>query len=139
MGLTEEQTAKARDDKKLQKRLKRIILKYKPEKIFTHSPNDPHPIHKVTASQLLNAYDSMNFKCEVYSFDVWNPFNTHKHKKPRLVVDISDTFKIKLKALKIFKTQWVTMVSLLWSVYFKAFINGLKNDVRFAEVFYRIR
>jgi len=56
-----------------------------------------------------------------------------------MYVDITDTFKLKLKALRCFKSQWMTMISLLWSVYFRAIINGLDARCKYAERFYKIR
>ena len=59
--------------------------------------------------------------------------------RPKLVVDITQTFGTKLAALRCFKSQWVTMITLLWSVYLRAIKNGLFNGCLFAEKFYKIK
>lgn len=128
---------------KLAAKLKSRILKYKPEKIFTHARNETHPDHVAINNLVLECYDELHSKgqlsCPVYTFTVWNYFRVKKRDVPRLVVDISDSFKIKLKALSVFRSQIIAMVSLKWSVYVKAFFAGLRNNVQFAEVFYKIR
>jgi LmbE family N-acetylglucosaminyl deacetylase len=123
----------------VKKRIKDIINEYKPIKIFTHSSSDPHPDHKSTEKLVLEVFDSMRFNCDIYTFDVWNPLNLKASNAPRLVVDISHTFKYKLRALKCFKSQRLAMLSLMWSVYFKAIVHGLQHHYRFAEVFYKVR
>ena len=129
--------------------LKRIIKNYSPEKIFTHSIDDPLPDHRAVRTLVLEAYDYLNKKeklnCDVYSFDVWNLWNIKKRKDPKLVVDIGDTFHKKIKALHAFKSQinffsHTILVNFLYlGVYVKAFINGLRYKVKVAEVFYKIR
>jgi len=129
--------------------LKRIIKNHSPEKIFTHSIDDPLPDHRAVRSLVLEAYDYLNkkegLKSEVYSFDVWNLWNIRKRKEPKLVVDIGDTFHKKIKALHAFKSQinffsHTILVNFLYlGVYVKAFVNGLKYRVKVAEVFYKIR
>lgn len=137
------------NEKKKMPLLKRIIRNYSPEKIFTHSLDDPLPDHRAVRSLLLEAYDSLakteGYKAEVYSFDVWNLWNIKKRNDPKLVVDIGDTFHKKIKALHAFKSQinffsHTILVNLLYlGVYIRAFVNGLKYKMRAAEVFYKIR
>ncbi len=125
---------------KVQQKIASAIKSKKPVKIFTHSIDDPHPDHKITHRTALEALDMTKHKCDVYTFDVWNPVNLLKRKKPKLYVDISKTFNKKLEALKCFKSQRInTMVPLLWSVYARAIICGLENRTKFAEVFYKVR
>ena len=124
---------------KINSKIVNLIKKYKPIKIFTHTELDPHPDHKNVAKLVIKAFDSMRYFCDVYTFGVWNPINTKDNENPKLVVDISDTFKTKLKALRCFKSQSMAMISLLWSVYSKAFFHGLIHHHKFAEVFYKIR
>ena len=138
-GLTEGNFSKEAKEYHIKSKIKNLIKKYKPSKIFTHTSSDPHPDHKATEKIVLEAFDSMKYHCDFYTFDVWNPLNIKRSTDPRLVVDISDTFKIKLKALKCFKSQKAALFSLLWSVYYRAILLGLQHNCKFAESFYKIR
>jgi LmbE family N-acetylglucosaminyl deacetylase len=125
--------------RRVQSRLAAIIKKHKPKKIFTHSIDDPHPDHKMVHLSSLDALQKSKHKCDVYTFDVWNPINFMKRKKPKLYVDISKTFQKKLGALRCFRSQKASLISLLWSVYIRAITNGIENRTKFAEVFYKIK
>ena len=128
----------------LRERLIDIMETYKPVKIFTHARNETHPDHVALNSFVLSCYDAVAKKHEefnppVYTFTVWNYFRIKKRDVPKMVVDISDTFRIKLEALSLFKSQLVTMINLKWSVYLKAFVTGFRNKTSFAEEFYKVR
>jgi LmbE family N-acetylglucosaminyl deacetylase len=143
---------KMREDfkkKNMNARFQRLLLTYKPCKIFTHSIDDLFPDHRFVREKVIEACDSFARKNlldpEVYSFDVWNLWRIGRRGEPKLVVDISDTFKYKIKALHSFKSQinffsHTVLVNILYvAVYVKAFINGLRYGYKAAEVFYRIR
>jgi hypothetical protein len=83
--------------------------------------------------------DKVRYKCDVYSFDIWNPLNIKKRAAPKLVVDVTDTFKLKIKAFKLHKSQWMAKMIMLPSTYVRALANGLTRDVKYAEVFYKLR
>ena len=130
-----EEDAKTRN---IKEKIKQIIKEKKPGKIFTHSLDDPHPDHRATLKVLREALDEIKYKGEVYSFDVWNPINIRKRDSPKLVVDISDTFKKKIESFKVHKSQWISYALLGWLVWLKAYLAGHKNKCRYAEVFYKI-
>ena len=119
--------------------IKNIIQEFQPNKILTHTSVDPHPDHKTTNKLVLDAFDQLKSNTDVYTFDVWNPLNAKGTNHPKLVVDISKTFKKKIHAFKTFKSQKAAFMSLIFSVYFRAIYNGLKNHCKYAEVFYKIR
>lgn len=119
------------------KQIKQIIKEKNPDKIFTHSPDDPHPDHQAVFSIVKKAIQQLNFRVELYSFDVWNIFSFKKD-RPKLFVDISDTFKYKVKALQKHESQFVTIITLGWSIYFKAIVHGWNNKCRYAELFHKI-
>ena len=127
------------EKRNVEKYLSNLIKKTSPAKIFTHSVDDPHPDHNITHNIALNALKKSGKKCSVYTFDIWNPFNAMKRKNPMLYINISGTFGTKIKALRCFRSQTASMISLLWSVYFNAIRNGIENRTRFAEVFYKVR
>ncbi len=138
-GLREGYFKEGIEKESILKKLVSLIKRKKPVKIFTHSIDDPHPDHNIVHKTVLEALEKSKHKCDVYTFDVWNPVNIMKRKKPKLYVDISDTFGKKIGALKCFKSQKVSLISLLWSVYLKAVISGIENKTRFAEVFYKVK
>jgi len=115
------------------------IKKKRPVKIFTHSADDPHPDHKTVHDSVLISLKKSGLKCDVYTFDIWNPVSIRKIGSPKLYIDISDTFGKKIEALKCFKSQKISMISLLWSIYLKAIVHGAENGTRFAEVFYKVK
>lgn len=125
------------------KELEEVILNVNPTKIFTHAEDENHPDHVVVNRLVLELYDKLRkedkLTCDVYAFDIWRLFQTKKRLSPKLVVDISDTFSNKVKAIEYFKSQKVALIMLKWSVYVKGFIIGLKHNIRFGEVFDKIR
>jgi LmbE family N-acetylglucosaminyl deacetylase len=140
LGLEE---GKFKDDikeKKIEAVLRSLFRKYKPTRIFTHSPDDPHPDHNTLSGFLTNFCEKISYDGDVYCFDVWTPVSTKKSEMPKMVVDISSTFKKKRKALKCFKSQkWNAIIPLMFSIWWGAWKNGRKNNVKYAEVFYKLR
>ncbi len=121
----------------IKKKLKEYILLHKPSKIFTHSWDDFHPDHRATFSAVKSLLIELKIACDGYSFEIWNPFTATNSDYPRLVVDISDTFSIKRKALYRFKSQHVALLTLLPAVYIRATMNGLHYHLKYAEIFYK--
>jgi LmbE family N-acetylglucosaminyl deacetylase len=136
-GLKEGKFPDGIKEKNLGKVIKKIITERKPEKIFTHSSDDPHPDHKEVHKAVMSVVGKMSKKYEVYCFEIWNPVNLAKRDLPRLYVPIS--LGKKLKALRCFHSQLLTMITLLWTVYLRAIKSGLESGYRFAEVFYKVR
>ncbi len=121
------------------KRMVTRFLKKNPEKVFTHSLDDPHPDHRAVCKFVLECVDSLKKPAEVYGFQIWNPFKMSGKKYPLLVVDVTQTFSKKIEALNCFKSQWAALFLLRWSTYVKGLLNGLRNNCFFAEVFYKLR
>jgi len=139
LGISEGSFSKEINDKDIHNRINRMIKKYKPAKIFTHAGDDPMPDHAALNKFVLELCDEIEYRGDVYSFDVWTPVKLKERNIPKLYIDITKTLGIKTKALKCFESQWMSLVLLLWSVYWRAVRNGLKNHTRYAEVFYKIR
>ncbi len=144
-GLKEGKFLQEAEEKQVIKEIAERIKKENPERIYTHATDDPHPDHKATSEIVKKAYDKAGIKCPVYTFDVWTIFNKHKRNSPKLVVDISDTFKIKIRALKQFKSQlgvWGFLINIYYvyaGMLARNFFSGLKYGYKFAEVFYKLR
>ncbi len=137
-GITEGKFAEDFKKYDIQERITNEIKKHNPEKLFTHSIDDPLPDHRATSDLIKETTTSMSFKGDVYSFEIWNLFTARDRKNPRLVVDISTTFKKKIQALHCFKSQKVTMISMIPATYIRAIINGMNYHTTYAETFYKI-
>ncbi|MEM4264040.1 MAG: PIG-L deacetylase family protein [Candidatus Woesearchaeota archaeon] len=124
--------------KNVEKRLLDIIKKEKPTKIFTHGANDAHPDHVAVYNLINDLVKKKKITCDVYTYDVWELVRFRKRIVPHLVVDITKTFPTKIKAIKAHKSQQITILNLLWTVYLKALINGWNNNCKYAEVFDKI-
>lgn len=139
LGLKEGMFSEEIKKKKVEKKIMRIIRIMKPEKIFTHSPDDPHPDHRAVYSAIDSIIKKTNLKCDMYAFDIWNPLNIRKRNSPKLVVDVTKTFQLKIKAFKLHESQWLTMITMIPAIYIRAILNGLDKGVRYAEVFTKLR
>jgi len=141
LGANDGKIDKKHEELKL--KVKKLILKHKPSKIFTHANDEALLDHVVVNKIVLEAYDELhkekNISSDIYTFGIWRFFKWKQRRNPKLFVDISDYFYKKLEILKVFKSQKVAMITLKWSVYVKAFTNGFYNGTQFAEVFYKVR
>ena len=124
---------------KLKAKLKKIIEKINPEKIFTHSSEDPHPDHQAVNDITLELYDSLKSKPQILSYSVWNPVE-FKTRHPALIISIKTTFKLKMVALHKFPSQRFNAIyPLMFFIWFRAIRDGWIIKSRFAEKFYLIR
>jgi N-acetylglucosamine malate deacetylase 1 len=140
LGLKEGNFRKEIEEKDIYSKIKVILKRIKPSKIFTHSIDDPHPDHRAVYAFTMELTDKANYKGEVYSFNVWNLFlNLRKRDNPKMVVNITDTFRTKVEAFKKHKSQRPAILSLMWNVYLQAIMNGFNNHMKYAEVFHRIK
>jgi len=125
------------DDNETIKTVANIIRKYQPNKIFTHSKIDPHEDHRATNEIVFKALSSMTNKAiSVFVFEVWNVLN---ESRPRMYVDVTKTFKKKIQAMKMFKSQKISVYSLFVQVILRAIFSGFHAKCRYAERFYKIR
>ena len=125
--------------KKLIEKIKEIIDTEKPSKIFTHSGEDPHPDHKATHNLTLDVFETLKKKPEVYIYSIWNPVSMKTQDVPKMYVDISSTFKKKLQALKLFRSQYQAILPLSLQTLFSNLKAGLKIKKRLGEEFYKIK
>ncbi len=141
LGLTEGKFLEEAEQKNIKEEIIKIINEFKPSKIFTHSleDRDPNGDHGCVNKIVMNTLEKMEYDGDVYGFGVWNLFSFKKNDYPQLFVDITDTFGIKLEALRQYSSQWSSMSLLIWGVYVRAIGNGLTHGVRYAERFYKIK
>jgi LmbE family N-acetylglucosaminyl deacetylase len=141
LGLQEGKFEEGFMKQKGKERLVQLLRLTKPEKIFTHAGDDSHADHRAVHTLVLKTVDALHLSCSVYSFPVWNLLNFRQHNSPRLVVDISDTFKKKILALRCFRSQinvfsYTVLTNILFlGVYVRAILNGFRYHHRYAEVF----
>ncbi len=138
-GLKEGKFAEEVKKKNIKKKIQQMIIRKKPIKIFTHSIEDPHPDHRAVYHIVLEALDEIRYKCDIYSFDIWNPFNFRKTDLPKLYEDASKTFGKKTEAMKVFQSQKASLFALVWNVYVRAIAHGFHIHKLFAERFFKVR
>ncbi|HLD07230.1 MAG TPA: PIG-L family deacetylase [Candidatus Nanoarchaeia archaeon] len=119
--------------------LKRYIARIRPEKIFAHSPNDPHVDHRAAYRIVRDIFDGLGLQADLYAFDIWSPFHILQRDAPKMYVDITQTFPVKRQALACFRSQKMAMLNLGWSVYARAIINGIIAHAGYAERFVKVR
>ncbi|MBW2964759.1 PIG-L family deacetylase [Candidatus Woesearchaeota archaeon] len=120
-------------------RLKRVVEKYRPSKIFTHSPDDViYQDHKAVWDAVDKVTRKLDYKGDIYAFNIWAK-DVRLSKNPKLYIDISDTFSLKWQALKCFRSQHKYIFQLYPGVFWKAFRNGFSARCRFAEAFVKVR
>jgi len=91
-----------------------VIRKYKPHIILTHHGEDQHPDHIeakkiVTAARFYAKYSKVKWEGESYYPPKFLFFHASHKKKifhPQIVIDITDTFEIKMKACDAYKSQF---------------------------------
>lgn len=134
LGLKEGRFMKDAGKKNIPGIIEKILSKRNPVFVFTHSSDDPHVDHRSVHTLVERACRKQGIT-NIYMFDIWTIFNK-KLSMPSIRIDVTGTFNLKLEALKCFRSQTLTMISLLWSVYTKAIFNGLANRTKYAERFW---
>ncbi len=138
LGLPDAKLKEHENSRKIIAKVKNIIRRYNPEKIFTHSETDPHHPgdHKAVHRIVTKAVDGMKKEYDLFTFEVWNIIPENK---PVMYVDVSKYFKTKIKAIRLFKSQWFSVLLTIIPVYIRAIKYGLKAKCKYAEKFYKIR
>jgi len=116
------------------KRVVEIIKKYSPKRIFYHSIKDGHPDHLAVTKAMNEIVSKLKKKPEVLKYQV-NLFD-FSSKDPSWIYDVSDEYKLKLKALRQFKSQRLWTAPLKPLILLRGIIFGKRNNYKFAEYFY---
>jgi LmbE family N-acetylglucosaminyl deacetylase len=136
-GLKEGRFLKEFTRKKVNELVK-LFKRFPPSKLFTHTTDDSHPDHVATAKLVLSICKAKRISAPVYGFDIWKTVNLRHRQHPKLIMDITPTFETKIKALRCFKSQALSIYQLLIKVHYNALMQGLKHGYQYAEVFYRM-
>lgn len=138
LGLRDGMLMKDIKNKKTGDMIENLIKKYKPSRIFTHSHDDMIFMdHKAVSNIMTKILGKIKYTGDVYIFDIWNLTTLRRRNRPKMVVDISDTFRTKMKALACFTSQSFVITELKPLIYARAIKNGLASGVKFAEKFYK--
>ncbi len=138
LGLSDLKFTRDASQPATKKKVHDILTKYKPKKLFTHSTDDLHPAHRAVAQMVRAAVTELKLKAEIYSFTISMPLKFVRRDTPRILIDVTKTFDLKLRALKAFKSQRQFL-----SFYFipliriQAWLAGFKARCKYAEVFYK--
>lgn len=79
--------------------VKKIINNFKPDLIYAPFWLDPHPDHRATTEILNNILTRINFKGEIWSYEIWQPLMTNR------IIKIDAVFAQKVLAIKAYKSQ----------------------------------
>ncbi len=134
--LMDQKLLKFSDDEGILNKTKEIIIKYKPKKIFMLTSIDPHPDHRATNKIVNNVLKELKYKGELYGYEVWNII---KLDEPIVYEDITPFMKKKIQLMHEFKSQWFSIYLLLIPTYIRAFLNGKKIKVKYAERFFKLQ
>lgn len=139
LGLKENKFPEEINEKKILDKLSKIVRERKPSKIFTHSVDDPLPDHRAVYRATLELIKETEYKGDVYTYNIWNPLRIKHREHPKLFVDVTKTFKDKIAAFKMYKSQWVTILHQLPFIYFRNLRAGNQHGCKYAEIFIKIR
>lgn len=130
LGLKDLEIRKEED--KAVNKLSKILEKYKPETVFTHTITDGHTDHRAVHRITLAAISKSFIKTQTLTYDI-SFFNLQKGIK--VVYDITDTFGKKMQALNTIKSQTSIIRLLKPLILLKAVMYGIQNRLKYAEVF----
>jgi len=119
----------------------KIIRKYKPIRIYTHKSPEKHRDHRITHDLVTEAWWKASenvlidygtpYRCpELYYFEVTDLFEF-----PNIIIDISDVFELKIKALESFGSQFEVLKGLQDYVKGLAMVRGYLGGVKYGEAF----
>ena len=135
-GLTDSRVKEEIAKRRVRPKIQKVLKQYRPAKIFTLSPQDPHPDHRAVSQAVLEVVEEERMAVPVYAFEVWNLLPENQ---PVFYEDVTDTFQGKLHLFRHFKSQWLSVYLQLIPVYVRARLYGRKHGCKYAEKFYKIR
>jgi len=142
LGLEEGKFLEQYRKRKIREKLAYIIRREKPGKILTLGPDDVHPDHNAVYRTVTELIEDGTITCDVYAFEVWFAVKLRKRNAPQLVVNVSDTYETKVRALQAHKSQFQHisqfMSILSFTTWLRALISGWHNNCTYAEVFYKL-
>ena len=145
-----------KNDEAHQRKVIRVIRKYKPEVVICNAPEDRHPDHGrssklVSDAAFLSGLVKIETTDEGQVQEAWRPkyvlhYIQDRYLNPDFVVDITAVFEKKLEAIKAYKTQfynpqldepetYISTPDFLESVIYRYKMFGKMIGVKYAEGF----
>ena len=145
-----------KNDEEHQRKVIRLIRKYKPEVIICNAPEDRHPDHGrsaklVSDASFLSGLSKIETTDNGLIQEAWRPkyvlhYIQDRYLKPDFVVDITAVFEKKLEAVKAYKTQfynpdlnepatYISSPDFLDSIIYRSKMFGKMIGVKYAEGF----
>jgi len=128
------------------KKIEKFLIKYKPEKVFTHYFEDLNVDHEIVSKCVITACRPLKknmflkklFLFEVLSSSEWSPKRTFQ---PNYYSNITKFIDFKLKAMKIYKSeiQISPMPRSIQSIKALARSRGSEVSIDYAEAFHLFR
>jgi len=123
------------------KMLVRELRLFKPDLVFTHSPLDKHHLHRAVSQISTEAAWHAGAKVygelgkpwrisAIYHYEVFDLFT-----EPSMIVDVTSTFNLKLKALRLYRSQLEVFPGLDEYLQALARVRGYQAGVEFGEAF----
>lgn len=135
LGLGDMGLPKAMDDEGLIEKVRRIIERVNPHRVFYHSKNDTHPDHVAVNTIVSKALERVSCEPKCYTFEISNLVSFFERKDPKIFFDITQTLSRKIKAMRAFKSQKLIMLPLIPIILWRAYNYGRKAGFKYAERF----
>ena len=100
------------NDRPTQLKIVEVIRKYRPEVVFTHYWDAPHPDHRATSQAVVDACYLAGLAKIPSDLPRWRPRTILYHQvpmyvTPSLIVDISDVWEQKMQAILAYRSQFM--------------------------------
>jgi bacillithiol biosynthesis deacetylase BshB1 len=126
------------------RKLADLIRQYKPSLIVAPYGDDHHPDHAasrklVDKAVFLSTLSKVQTDHEVHQFEMVAYYMLHKTFDPLFIVDVTQNYEKKLKAIKAYKSQMKLMLEtegLLTSIELRDQIYGSRAGVKYGEPFF---
>ena len=132
------------DDQILFHKIIKIIRKYKPDIVITHSPDDKHKDHRNTSNLVVDACwkSSENIHIELGQIhkvkDVWGMEVVDINDRVDFVIDISRYYDSKIAAIKVYESQNTIIGGIENFIKGMALVRGYQIGVKYGEGYKRL-
>jgi LmbE family N-acetylglucosaminyl deacetylase len=130
-----------RNDKETFKETIQLIRKYRPDIVFTHYGVDRHRDHRVASRTVAEAFWQSTEPVSVDLGEPWKPRalyyyeESHPFKFPSHIVDITDTFDTKIRAMKTYTSQLSVAPFIVDGIEGQAIFRGSAIGTKYGEAF----
>lgn len=120
----------------LKEPIRKLMWQYRPEKVFTHLPDEGRePEHRKVSKLVEELLAELSFEGEFFRYGLWT-LDLRTKLLPQWIIDVSSHFTKKRYAVALFRSRPVRRF-LVWPLsVLRAYKNGLRIKRKFAEMFY---